>query len=148
MDIVEGDVTAGFALYQRIPEFETEAHIDALEFERRLSRPGASVLVGVVDGSRVGFKAGYDRYRDGSWYSWLGGVLPEHRGRGVAEALLAHQEAWVRDKGYRSIVVRTRNRFRSMRALLARCGYDVIGVEAPAPDTPRDQLRIIFTKTL
>ncbi len=138
---------AAFDLYRSIPEF-SDAPIDFDRFQQRLSLPSALVLVARAGASAVGFKAGYDRYRDGSWYSWLGGVLTEHRAAGVARTLLTHQEEWVRERGYARIFVKTRNRFVGMRILLDRSGYHVCGVEVSPGEVAIEGLRLLYVKSL
>ena len=115
-------------IYAAIPEFDQEQN-DASDFMRRLSRDHAIVLVAEVGGGLAGFKAGYDRYRDGSFYSWLGAVLPEYRKQGVALALMEAQEARLKELGFDRVYVKTRNKFVAMRVLLARNGYLVIDVD-------------------
>ena len=104
------------------------------------------ILVAERSGRAVGFKAGYDRWLDGSYYSWLGGVLPDHRGAGVASALIDAQEAWCREHGYGSIRVKTRNRFVAMRVVLARNGYLVTELDRRGEDP--DDWRLLHEKKL
>jgi GNAT superfamily N-acetyltransferase len=145
--IREATIEEGFEVAVRVPDLT--ARLDLAEFRRRLGVPSALVLLGETGAGRAaGFKAGYDRFGDGSWYSWLGGVVPECRGGGLAQALLDRQEAWARARGYRSLYVKTRNRFLGMRALLTRAGYQTVGVDAPGADTPIADLRLIFVKAL
>jgi GNAT superfamily N-acetyltransferase len=148
IDVGEGTIAEAFSTFLGIPEFVHEGA--ASEFERRLSRASALVLIARAGDRAVGFKAGYDRYLDGSWYSWLGGVTPQFRGRGVARALLAAQEAWVRERGFRRIYVKTRNRYVDMRVLLARSGYQVVGcfpaASANDPATAIAESRILHVK--
>ena len=65
------------------------------EFERRCSGIHLS-LIAEIENQSVGFKIGYDRFKDGSFYSWMGGVLPEFRKKGVASALADFQENWAK----------------------------------------------------
>jgi predicted GNAT superfamily acetyltransferase len=146
--IESGTTHTAFEVYCGVPEFAPHAAIDAAEFERRLANDSALILIAYDDGAAVGFKVGYDRYHDGSWYSWLGGVVPAFRGRGIANALLEHQEAWVRDGGFGRIYVKTRNRFGAMRAMLASAGYQIVAVAAPAALTPLADLRLTLVKSL
>jgi predicted GNAT superfamily acetyltransferase len=148
VNVVRGNVAEAFETYRRIPEFAPHTNSDRATFEQRLSDDSALVLIAADAGACIGFKVGYDRYRDGSFYSWLGGVLPDHRGRGVAEALLERQEALVREAGYRCIYVKTRNRYVSMRALLARSHYAIVSVEADPSSATFDELRVTLVKAL
>ena len=145
--IESGTTRTAFEHYCAVPEFEPHATVDSVEFERRLTHDSASILIAYDDRAPVGFKVGYDRYRDGSWYSWLGGVLPAHRGHGIAQALLEHQETWVRSAGYRRIYVKTRNRFGAMRAMLASAGYQIVAVDLPL-STPLADARLTLVKVL
>ena len=77
-------------------------------------------------GQLVGCKLGYER-QPAHYYSWLGGVRPEFRGRGLAAELLGRQHAWAREQGYRSIRTHTYNRWRAMLLLNLRHGFDIIG---------------------
>lgn len=129
--IDHGDAAEAYALAVQIPEFDAgDGGLDAAEFERRLSGRNALVLLARLDGVPVGFKAGYDRYGDGSWYSWMGGVLPEARNHGLAVALLEAQEKWAMAAGFERIYVKTRNRHRDMLRLLVRQGYDILQIDA------------------
>lgn len=133
----------GEALAQ-IPELNLAFDEDAAT--SLLARDGTLFLAS-LDGQFAGLKAGYDRYRDGNYYSWLGGVVPGCRRSGVAQALLDAQEAWVREAGYCGIYVKTRNRFVGMRILLARNGYEITGVEAPS-DESRAEIRLMHYKRI
>lgn len=148
LEIRDTTAEVAFDVYQQIPEFDDSLVVTRDEFVRRLTRPASLALVALLDGRPVGFKLGYDRYSDGSWYSWLGGTLPDHRKQGVAEALLQRQEKWVCDEGFQRLYVKTRNRFAAMRALLAGSGYQVVAVESPEGDAELLDLRILMVKRL
>ncbi|MBT9393992.1 GNAT family N-acetyltransferase [Hymenobacter sp. NST-14] len=82
-------------------------------------------------GQLVGCKLGYER-QPGHYYSWLGGVRPAFRGRGLAAGLLGRQHAWAREQGYRAVRTHTYNRWRAMLLLNLRHGFDIIGtVQGP-----------------
>ncbi|MBK8428057.1 MAG: GNAT family N-acetyltransferase [Lewinellaceae bacterium] len=95
------------------------------------------------DNRRSGFKMGY-RQDPATWYSWLGGVLPEHRGQGIAALLMQYQHDWVKSRNYRWIQTKTMNRWRSMLILNLKHGFDIIGTY-----TGNDgQTRIILQKEI
>lgn len=146
--IERGTARDAYEIYRAIPEFAPHTTIDFAQFEHRLSSDSALILIARDDAADVAFKAGYDRYRDGSWYSWLGGVVPAYRGRDVARGLLEYQENWVRSAGYTRIYVKTRNRFAAMRALLAMSGYQIVALDAPDVTTPIAELRLTLVKVL
>ncbi|MGE0528625.1 MAG: GNAT family N-acetyltransferase [Bdellovibrionales bacterium] len=89
-----------------------------------------------VEGKIVAFKLGYEEDR-GSFYSWLGAVLPEYRGLGIASALMTHQHEWCRAQGYTTVRTKTQNRFREMLLLNLKFGFEIIGTHSCANDGPK-----------
>ena len=73
----------------------------------------------------IAFKIGYDRYSDGSFYSWMGGVLPNYRRKGIANNLADRQEIWAKKKGYNSIKLQTRSKHNAMLALAINRGFQI-----------------------
>jgi GNAT superfamily N-acetyltransferase len=86
-------------------------------------------------GRAVGFKLGYRRGPD-LLYSWLGGVLPELRGQGVASALMVRQHEAARAAGYRFVETRTRAPNNAMIIANLRHGFHVCGFETDARGIP------------
>jgi len=144
--IRHGGPRDAFDLAEQITELGGAAGRYSLAtYQQRLGGAAALVLLACHGDAPVGFKAGYDRFRDGSWYSWMGGVLTPWRGRGVAQRLLEAQEAWVIERGYDTLYVKTRNRHKRMLAFLARNDYDVVRLEEKGQ--PADT-RILLCKRL
>ncbi|RMF09780.1 MAG: GNAT family N-acetyltransferase [Candidatus Neomarinimicrobiota bacterium] len=119
--IETGNRAAAYWGLGRIPELESLPAPDV--FWSRIEGRPALILTAHRQQAVVGVKIGYERYQDGSFYSWLGGVVPEARRQGVASALLREQESWAWQAGYRCIRVKTRPVFPGMIALLHRHGY-------------------------
>ena len=44
-------------------------------------------------------------------YAWIGGTRSDWRGQGHFRALTEQQEAWALEKGFKEIVVKTKNKF-------------------------------------
>jgi GNAT superfamily N-acetyltransferase len=65
-------------------------------------------------------------------YSWIGATRRDWRGQGHFRALSEQSEAWAVALGYQEVVVKTKNRFYDMRAVLAQLGFDVIKFERSA----------------
>ena len=104
----------------------TEAEVAAdLRYQQQRQPVQAWVAV-ADDGQVVGAKLGYER-QPGHYYSWLGGVRPDCRGRGVATELLRWQHAWCQAQGYGRVRTHTYNQWRGMLLLNLRQGFDVIG---------------------
>ncbi len=135
------ELARAHALYLTLPEFtQTEA------LESLAQRLGDDYLALVYHeaGQDLGFKLGYAE-STAVFYSWLGGVRPEARGRGVAQALLEAQETWAREQGFRQLRVKSMNRFPAMLRLLVRNAYLVEGL-TPAQDPL--WTKIHFSKSL
>jgi GNAT superfamily N-acetyltransferase len=65
-------------------------------------------------------------------YSWIGATRRDYRGQGQFRALTEESEAWAVALGYQEVVVKTKNKFYDMRAVLAQLGFDVIKFERHA----------------
>lgn len=97
-----------------------------------------------LDGEDViGFKLGYSD-RPGRFYSWIGGVAPEHRRRGIAAELMRRQHQRCAAKGYTRIRTHTTNDHKPMLLLNIRSGFDIIGVTA----APGRGLRVVMERAL
>lgn len=139
--IEQSDLARLHALYERLPEFPG---VESLESLRRRLGERYLALVYSDGGEDLGFKLGY-AVDDREFYSWLGGVLPQARGRGVAQSLLEAQESWAREQGFHRIRVKSRNRFPAMLRLLIRNGYSIDAI-TPAEDL--QWTKIHFVKSL
>jgi GNAT superfamily N-acetyltransferase len=73
-------------------------------------------------------------------YSWIGATRRDWRGQGHFRALTEQSEAWAVSLGYREVVVKTKNRFYDMRAVLAQLGFDVIKLERADHDVPESKV--------
>ncbi len=117
------DIATAVATSKRIPEFQNPP--EAAEYEKRLKDTPHLILV-AFDGTRpVGFKVGYER--DGTFYSWMGGVLPSYRRRNIALRLAQKQEEWARKQGYKSVTFKTRNQHKNMLLFALKRGFNVVG---------------------
>jgi predicted GNAT superfamily acetyltransferase len=94
--------------------------------ERVAAKRSPCVVIASEDGEAVGFKLGYERGSD-EFYSWLGGVLPRHRRRGVAAEMMKHQHDWCRKNSYRVVVTETLNDNAAMLILNLRSGFRIVG---------------------
>ncbi|MGH9483031.1 MAG: hypothetical protein ACRD1L_13165 [Terriglobales bacterium] len=74
------------------------------------------------------------------FYSWLGGTRQEWRGQGHYRALTEQQEEWAHRRGYQEFVVKTKNRFYSMRAALDRLQFDVLKFEPDRADNSNSKV--------
>lgn len=77
-----------------------------------------------VDNAVIGFKIGYER-GDG-FYSWVGGVLPAYRRKGVATLLADVQEQWAKDSGYIRIWFKTYEVFKPMIKFALQRGFTIM----------------------
>ena len=142
----EGTLAEAWAIYQQMPEF-VGGLLDQSQFEHRLAQGSAIILIACQDDEALGFKVGFDRYADGSFYSWLGGVVKPARRQGVARALLLEQEKKVIAAGFDRVYVKTLNRYTGMLTLLLTNGYGVVGVKLP-DDLPVADGRLTLVKIL
>ena len=99
--IRKGSIDEVYSLAKAIPEFE-DLYPKSV-FESNLGNNKSLILIAEIENTVVGFKAGYEQQQDGSFYSWMGGVLPEFRGKGVARKLADYLEKWAIEEGYSKI---------------------------------------------
>ena len=62
-------------------------------------------------------------------YSWIGGTRRDWRGQGHFRALTEESESWAIAQGFTEIVVKTKNRYYDMRAVLAQLQFNVVKFE-------------------
>lgn len=142
--IIEGTINDCLEIMSQIPEFGDNQYDEAV-FVNRLSRTEILILIAEIDNRKVGFKAGYKRDTDGSFYSWMGGVNPEFRKLQIAKKLADAQEEWIIKRGYSAITFKTRNYLKPMLIFALKNGFNIIDV------IPKDKIsnhRIILRKEL
>lgn len=109
----------------------------------RLERmPLASVACASDAGRLVGFKAGYATSRT-RYYSWLGGVHPDSRRRGIAAELMRHQHAWLREHGFEVVETATNQDNLAMTQANLRHGFAICGLKHKS-----GRVQILFSKEL
>ncbi len=91
----------------------------------------------------VGFKIGY-RYNESTFYSWVGGVLLNHRKEGIAKQLAETQESIAKEKGYTKLRTKSMNRFKPMLILNLKNGFDIVQVYT----NEKGQQKIVFEKEI
>jgi GNAT superfamily N-acetyltransferase len=80
------------------------------------------------------------------FYSWIGGTRAEWRGQGHYRALTEQQEEWAHRHDYDELVVKTKNKFYTMRATLDHLRFDVIKFEPHRTD--RTESKVYMSKPL
>ena len=124
----------------KIPEFNSPFKIK--EYKKRCAGKHLA-LIAEIDNQPVGFKIGYDRFKNGSFYSWMGGVLPKFRRMGVAYSLANFQEKWAAENGFNSIILKTRKKHDEMIAFSLNRGFIIIE-ETRYPDHLFEFLKFIY----
>ncbi len=131
ISVRKGSIDEVYALAKAIPEFE-DLYPKSV-FETNLRDNKCLMLIAEIDNTSVGFKAGYEQQQDGSFYSWMGGVLPEFRGKGVARKLADYLEEWAIAKGYSKIKMTTRNRNKAMLIFAISNSFNLTSIEERNP---------------
>ena len=91
----------------------------------------------------IGFKIGYP-YNKNTFYSWIGGVLPTYRQRGIASQLAVLQEQWVKENGFIALRTKSMNQFKSMMVMNLKNGFEITKVYTNS----KGQTKIVFEKNL
>ena len=143
VQIKNGTIPEAISVSKNVPEFIGPP--EAPEYERRLAHVPHLILIAWMGGQPVGFKVGYERDPDGSFYSWLGGVLPKFRTLGIAKQLADAQEKWAWERGYHTVRFKTRNSHTAMQIFALKNGFKIIDLKK------RDKLeehRILLEKNI
>jgi hypothetical protein len=73
-------------------------------------------------------------------YSWIGGTRRDWRGQGHFRALTEESEVWAMGAGFEEVVVKVKNRYYDMRAVLASLQFNVVKHEPHAKDTSESKI--------
>ena len=103
------------------------------EIRAEESIPKLRDLVGRLDGS-VRFEGRRILYQ------WIGGTRRDWRGQGHFRALTEESEVWAMASGFEEVVVKTKNRYYDMRAVLAQLHFNVVKHEPHAKDTTESKV--------
>lgn len=107
------------------------------------SKPNIVFTIGLERDEVVGYKIGYEQESD-RFYSWLGGVDSNYRNKGIASMLMNQQHLYLKEKGYKTVQTKTKNKWRNMLILNIKNGFDVIGTYTDN----RGEVKIILEKCL
>lgn len=91
------------------------------------TKPRLLALLGYEDNHLVAYKVGYALKTD-TFYSWVGGVHPDHRRKGWALEMMNHQHHLLKDLGYKAVRTKTRSNYRGMLILNLHLGFEITGV--------------------
>ena len=121
--IHEGKLNDAVMVSANIPEFDNPYKIP--EYSKRLDGTIHQILIAYDNHNPIAFKIGYQKHSDGSFYSWMGGVLPNYRRKGIANNLADRQEDWAKKNGYIAIKMQTREKHKAMLALAINRGFQI-----------------------
>lgn len=114
-------------------------------FRRRfLGRHDPLIMIASLDEMPVGFSLGFE-LKPGVFFSWLYGVLPEFRRKGIASQLMAAVHDWALEHEYTSIRSECQNQHRAVLHMAIDADYDIVGIRW---DADRGMNLVILEKTL
>jgi hypothetical protein len=79
-------------------------------------------------------------------YSWIGATRRDWRGQGHFRALTEESEVWAMSTGFEEVVVKTKNRYYDMRAVLAQLHFNVVKYEPHGADS--NESKVYLSKLL
>ncbi|CAM4751582.1 unnamed protein product [Rotaria magnacalcarata] len=116
-----------FSIHRKIPEFQIDSTTAKQLIERINNVKHPLILVAYIDNRPVGYLMGHERYS--SFYIWLAGVHPKHRRQGILVQLMNRLEQWAMKENYSSLMVKTRNSFKSMLLFLISHEFKLIDID-------------------
>ncbi|GAE32534.1 GNAT family N-acetyltransferase [Alkalihalobacillus hemicellulosilyticus] len=111
--------------------------------DKMTDKPRIIVHLALHQSKPVGYKIGYE-LDNKTFYSWLGGVDPIYRKRGIAAKLMEKQHTTLKELGYEKVQTKTMNRWRQMLLLNIKMGFDVIRTYTD----DKGRHKIVLEKTL
>ena len=115
--------------------------------QRRLGHEDQGLAIVQARDDLVGRLNGAVRFEDRRiLYQWIGGTRRDWRGQGHFRALTEESEVWAQAAGFQEVVVKAKNRYYDMRAVLAQLRFNVVKHE-PHP-TNSDESKVYFSKLL
>ena len=88
------------------------------------------------------YKIGYAMTQT-KYYSWLGGVHPDHRREGLASELMKRQHNWAAEQGYQLIETSANKENVAMARLNLSHGFTICGTRAEP-----DRIQVLYLKIL
>ncbi|MBO6660676.1 MULTISPECIES: GNAT family N-acetyltransferase [Roseivirga] len=132
MEILEGSFSEALEVLRGLPEFDPLLSTD--HYVERMANKPKLIAIAWVEEKPVGCKIAYDRFEDGTLYSWLGGVIPKYRKMGLAKKLADFQEKWALENGFSAIRFKTLNRHKAMLTFAINNGFQIYSVK------PKDEI--------
>ncbi len=104
------------------------------KFRRKISDK-VNLLVMVYFDNEIpcAFKIGFELSSE-IFYSWIGGVVPHYRKRGLALELMKKQHDLASQMGYKIIRTQTENKFKAMLIFNLKYGFDIVGISKSDSD--------------
>lgn len=103
-----------------------------------------SIYIAYNDQKPIGYKVGFERSKR-IYYSWIGGIHPDHRCQGVAKNLMKLQHEHAKELGYKVVCTQTDNSFKEMLILNLKSGFDIKGTIQSTGD---NYITIVLEKSL
>lgn len=132
MEIREGSFSEALEVLRGLPEFDPLLSTD--HYVERMANRSKLIVIALIEGTPAGCKIAYDRFEDGTLYSWLGGVIPAYRKMGLAKKMADYQEEWALNNGFSAIRFKTLNRHKAMLTFAINNGFQVFNVK------PKDEI--------
>ena len=144
LKIFDGSIEQAIQVSKQIPEFHTP--YERNEYENRLQGNFHCILIACIGRNLCGFKVGYElKDSDLAFYSWLGGVVPKFRQKGVAQSMQDSMEIWCKRRNFTRLRFKTRNSHVKMIHFGLKNGFYLVDLEKKS--SPQDN-RLWFEKEL
>ncbi|MFK7776395.1 MAG: GNAT family N-acetyltransferase [Saprospiraceae bacterium] len=142
--IKKGSIEDVVTVSNQIPELENP-HAKEV-YKTRMNGKKHLILIAYLEKEMIGFKVGYDKFEDGkNFYTWMGGILPAFRKKGIAAMLAKKQETWIKQNGFQNVILKTRNKHQGMLIFAIKNNFKIIEIE---PKENINEHRILLKKEL
>lgn len=128
LTIKPATLTEAYQIHLQIPEFEDQVPLSRFE-EQLATSDQQQILIAYFNDQPAGYMVSYDRYKDGSIYCWMTGVLPAFRRHGILKNMMNELIRWAKAEGFKEMKIKTRNSRREMLGFLVKNGFDFLEID-------------------
>ncbi len=129
IEVKEMPIEEAIKVNKKISEFNDNIDMGKEYFENRYKGREKLIIVAYYNEVPAGYIVGYDMEEDSSFYCWMAGVDNEYRRLGILTRLMDYQINWIKDRGYKTLKIKTRNNRREMLSFLIKKDFYFTEVE-------------------
>lgn len=123
----EGNLDDVLVVHKNIIEFDDKYPSKDFFLDRYKDNEHV-IIVSYFDDLPVGYVIGY-KINEDNFYCWLAGVDINYRKNRLLTSMMEYLISWCFSRNYKTITIKTRNRYRNMLLYLVKNNWNFINIE-------------------